>query len=103
MWRAFSATQNNRLAHVKPNYDLRKLVGLVVISVPEISHEILLSGRETIEFFKPHVGITYIEDEFGTKEKMIDEMLPSFYVKEAVFPDQIDKNIKCAVYRNPWR
>lgn len=103
MWRGMCGTPNNRISQVKPGYDFGKLVGLLVISVPEISHEILMSGKDTIEFFKPHLGIVYVDDESGAKEKIIDDMLPSFYVKEAVYPDQLDKNVKCAVYRNRWR
>tara|TARA_B100000214_G_scaffold188698_1_gene136233 strand:+ start:1181 stop:2965 length:1785 start_codon:yes stop_codon:yes gene_type:complete len=93
----------NPLKSMNPFYNFNNLVGTMLIDVPKISKEILSSSTETISHFRPHIGITFIDDDSKSAEKEIEKMLPNFYEKVGSYQNEIDSNIRSNVYKSNRR
>lgn len=93
----------NPIKAMNPLYNFNNLIGTILIDVPKISKDILKSATKTISFFRPNLGITFVDDKSGTVEKEIEEMLPGFYEKIGSYSDQLDSTIRCNVYKSNGR
>ena len=101
-WSAGSQVQNPIRA-MDPFYNFDNLIGTILIDVPKISKDILSSAKNTIEFFRPNIGITFIDNDKRIAEKEIEQMLPNFYEKIGSYQDKIDSKIRCNIYRSNRR
>jgi hypothetical protein len=90
----------NPIKAMNPFYNFNNLIGTLLIDVPKISKDILRSATETISFFRPNLGITFVDDKAGTVEREIESMLPNFYEKVGSYNDQLDNTIRCNVYKS---
>ena len=100
---SMGSQSENPIKSMSPLYNFNNLVGTILIDVPEISREILSSSTRTIEFFRPNIGITFIDDDSKATEKEIEDMLPDFYEKVGSYRNEIDSNVRSNIYKSNRR
>lgn len=91
-----------QLSQINYNYD--KCIGMVVVDVFDSSLEILESGVNAINFFKPHVGVVvYNKRDKDERIDKIEKFLGPNYKNIYRGPNQLDSEATCLVYQSLGR
>ena len=87
--------------NARPDYAFKNFLGMVLINIFDSSLEVLKTSLESINYFRPHVGIV-VYNERNKKERIleIERLLGAGYEKVYEEPDQLDPSASCIVYQS---
>ena len=86
---------------IRPFQNFNNFLGMLVVDVFDSSLEVLKTSKESIQFFRPNIGVVvYNEREKKERINKIEKLLGNGYEKVYEGKHELDPDASCLIYQS---